>query len=136
MSGSDVVAKDSFTLETEEFMNTHHISFLAIMFAFYDEESDDLLKRQLAFCADEFIDLDHLVNYILSFQAYSMAKLDLNEVNGLSYRQNGDLQLYLFDQKNIQLSRKQIGPLLEVVYESYLESSQADRNSVRKRRRR
>ena len=117
-SGSEFIKKNDFALTTEQFMLTNDIPMLGIMFAFYDNSNDKLL-RQLAICADDTIEIDALVSILLSSQAYHNVNLELEEVTSESFRPN-KLQLYLFDQNNVQPSRKQIGPLFEIVYESLL----------------
>jgi exopolyphosphatase len=123
MPGSEFIAKEDFALQTLEFMRTNQLSFLAIMFAYYDSESGDTLSRQLGFCVDQTIELDSLVNDMLSSQAYKDANLGLKQVDGMPFERSDDgLHFYLFNQENVKPSRKQIGPMLEEVYEHYLMS--------------
>lgn len=121
MPGADFIQKNGFALKTKEFMLSSHISFLGIMFAFYDSDSDDTLRRQLAFCADNSITLDGLLDAVLSSEVYNYVNLGLEKVDETS--QTDEFQFYLYEQTNVKPSRKQIGPLLEIVYESYLLSS-------------
>ena len=126
MPGSEFFATSGFAQQTKNLMHARQISFLGIMFAFYESTSSDTLKRQLALCADETIDLDSLVNELMACQAYNDTNLSLKPAEGFSFQNDSDLRLQLFDQTNIQPSRKQIGPLLQEVYESYLYSTYVD----------
>ena len=121
-SGSDFITKNDFAPAVEQFMYINNISLLGIMFAFYGNSSDTL-TRQLAICVDQTMELDAFIKVLLSSQAYHDVNLELERVTMKSFHQN-KLQLYLFDQTNVQPSRKQIAPLFEIVYESFLSSLQ------------
>eukprot|EP00804_Cyclotella_cryptica_P019546 CCRYP_014318-RB/>CCRYP_014318-RB protein AED:0.38 eAED:0.38 QI:0/0/0/1/0/0/2/0/427 len=123
MPGAEFILKNDFVSKTKEFMLSNHISFLGIMFAFYDKASDDTLRRQLAFCSDNSISLESLIDVMLSSEVYNYVDLGLDKVDDIALQETHELQLYLFEQTNVKPSRKQIGPLLEIVYESYLLSS-------------
>lgn len=117
MPGDAFILKDGFASKTKKFMATNQISFLSIMFAFYDSGSDTL-QRQLTFCADQSIHLESLIKLMLSSEVYEYAELNLEE--RATMQETEGIQIFLFDQHNVKPSRKQIGPMLEVVYESYL----------------
>jgi hypothetical protein len=123
MPGFDFITKAGFVAKTIEFMHTNQLSLLGIMFAFYNADSGEL-KRQLALCTDQSVDLDRLVNDMLLSQEYQNTNLELKRVDEFSLEDTG--QLHLFDQMNVKPSRKQIGPMLEVVYDSYLTSLQIE----------
>lgn len=125
MSGFDFITKAGFAAKTIEFMHTNQLSLLGIMFAFYNVDSGEL-KRQLALCTDQSVEIDRFVNDMMLSQEYQSTNLELKRVDGFSLEDTGGLQLLLFDQMNVKPSRKQIGPMLEVVYGSYLLDFAAD----------
>lgn len=102
MPGLSFLEKEDFILKTVEFMRSKEISFLGIMFAYYDLTAG--FQRQLAFCSYEDQEL-------VATRLYE--ELDLKEVDidALELRSN-EIQVHLYDQGNIVPSRKQIGPLL------------------------
>jgi len=91
------------------------ISFLGIMFAYYDEQ--EVFHRQLAFIytiGDQLVERSDLVDDMLASEVYRDADLQLEEVMiPLVSIEYPNLQARLFDQHNVAPSRKQIGPLLE-----------------------
>ena len=102
--------KENSLLKTAEFMRWKKVSFLGIMFTFYDATTGDF-RRQLAFCSDEDQWLEMLRDGLLSSKVYT--ELDLKEVNSTPQQMSGDAkQMHLFEQNKIGPSRKQIGPLL------------------------
>ncbi|KAL3771641.1 hypothetical protein ACHAW5_007343 [Stephanodiscus triporus] len=109
MKGEDFMNKDGFDKATLEFMHTAHISFLGIIFVFYDEGS--VLHKQLAFISSDG-NLEELINSLLISDAYKSVNLQLEEVSILS-EADRSLKIRLFDQENLAPSRKQIGPMLE-----------------------
>ena len=102
MPGFSFLEKEDFILKTVEFMRSKEISFLGIMFAYYDLTAG--FQRQLAFCSYED-------QRLVATRLYE--ELDLKEVDidTLELRSN-EIQVHLYDQGNIVPSRKQIGPLL------------------------
>jgi hypothetical protein len=121
MPGLVFMSKDKFVTSTVQFMEAESISFLAIMFAFYND-SGTTLKRQLALCGDDTIDMNQFVDTLLSSEVYSYVSLDLELVDTTIVQQTEykKFHVQLFDQTNLKPSRKQIGPMLEIVYETYL----------------
>ena len=111
MPATGFIEKDGFAASTLMFMGTEKISFMGIMFAFYDEERS--FRRQLA-----FISTDHNVNLLawtsslLNSCSYTKVNLQLEEVV-ISDEANSRFQMLLFDQKNVSPSRKEIGPMIE-----------------------
>lgn len=103
MPGFSFLEKEDFILKTIEFMRSKEISFLGIMFAYYDLTAG--FQRQLAFCSYE--DDKRLVattlHEELGLKEVDIAHLDLK---------SNEIQVHLYDQGNIVPSRKQIGPLL------------------------
>jgi len=115
MSGVDFMTKEGFWNSTYLFMKTMEISFLGIMFAYYDEQ--EVFHRQLAFIytiGDQLVERSDLVDDMLASEVYRDADLQLEEVMiPLVSIEYPNLQARLFDQHNVAPSRKQIGPLLE-----------------------
>jgi len=112
MSGVDFMTKEGFWNSTYLFMKTMEISFLGIMFAYYDEQ--EVFHRQLA-CVyttdeDRLVERSDLVDAILTSDLD--VDLQLEEVM-IPSTEHPNLQARLFDQHNVAPSRKQIGPLLE-----------------------
>ena len=117
MPGLKFMQKERFVPEIVSFMKSEHISFLGIMFAFYDKKSG-AFQRQLAFCADKSISLDQLVETFLASAIYRSVNLQLKEIRiSNKIHRNPKLQISLFDQNNMEPSRKQIGPMLEHFFE-------------------
>jgi exopolyphosphatase len=118
MNGQEFMKKEEFASATLDFMHTSQISFLGIMFAFYDESRT--LRRQLAFVTKgEKFTLEQIVESLLKSVEYKKADLQLEEVtihNKLLIEEGGLLQIRLFDQTNPAPSRKQIGPMFEVYF--------------------
>jgi exopolyphosphatase len=112
------------------YMKASNVTFLAIMFAFQDDERG--LHRQLALCDidDDPSLMDDLVSHLLvppappSPDGGEEGSLDLRELEisppdrGGSRRRRGSLRLRVFDQLNPVPSRKQIGPILQEFFES------------------
>ena len=118
MPGVDFMTKEGFWDSTYSFMNTIEISFLSIMFAYYDEQ--EVFHRQLLFVYTNRNRLvERSVDDMLASQAYRDADLQLEEVMiplpSIVSIEYPNLQARLFDQHNVAPSRKQIGPLLEKV---------------------
>ena len=116
MPGLDFMNKESFLNSTLSFMKAKKISFLGIMFAFYDDEHE--FHRQLAFISminrDQVVAQHDLVEKLLGSTAYKSADLQLEEVYiPTELNQSAGLEVSLFDQNNLTPSRKQIGPMLE-----------------------
>ena len=114
MKGEDFMNKEEFGKVTLEFMRTSQISFLGIIFVFYDECM--ILHKQLAFLSsDENFRLQEFVNSLLVSNEYQNLNLQLEEVPPQLIWVNRSLrlQIRLFDQINLTPSRKQIGPMLE-----------------------
>jgi len=112
MPGVDFMTKEGFWNSTYSFMNTMEMSFLGIMFAYYDEQ--EVFHRQLA-CVyttdeDRLVERSDLVDAILTSDLD--VDLQLEEVM-IPSTEHPNLQARLFDQHNVAPSRKQIGPLLE-----------------------
>jgi exopolyphosphatase len=118
MNGQEFMKKEEFASATLDFMHTSQISFLGIMFAFYDESRT--LRRQLAFVTKgEKFTLEQILESLLKSVEYKKADLQLEEVTihkKLLIEEVGLLQIRLFDQTNPAPSRKQIGPMLEVYF--------------------
>lgn len=118
MNGQEFMKKEEFASATLDFMHTSQISFLGIMFAFYDESRT--LRRQLAFVTKgEKFTLEQIVESLLKSIEYKNADLQLEEVTihkKLLIEEGGLLQIRLFDQTNPAPSRKQIGPMFEVYF--------------------
>lgn len=120
--GLDFMTRERFYSSTLAFMESKRISFLGIMFAFYDGQGS--LRRQLAFVSIErTVSLHELVCSFLKSRTYKSVDLQLEKVQlpeglgvgdifsskGACWRKN----VILFDQNNLSPSRKQIGPMLE-----------------------
>ena len=118
MPGLDFMNKESFLNSTLSFMKSKKISFLGIMFAFYDkEEEEQEFHRQLAFVSiinRDLVAQHDLVETLLGSNAYKSANLQLEEVYiPMELNRSAGLHVSLFDQNNLTPSRKQIGPMLE-----------------------
>jgi len=103
------------------------LSFLAIMFAY---EKHHRLYRQLALCApsiDGSSTSDNLMDAVVEYLTEpETSPLDLAEIGGGGtaakippIRSDPRLLLRFFDQRNVQPSRKQIGPLLVSFFEQW-----------------
>ena len=104
------IEKEGFAESTSTFMSTVQVSFLAIMFAFYDETKT--FHRQLAFVTtDQHVNLQILVESLMKSSAYMEVDLQLEEV-AIPSEDNVKFQFLLFDQNNVSPSRKQIGPMI------------------------
>ena len=102
MSGLSFLEKEDFILKTVEFMRSKEISFLGIMFAYYDLTAG--FRRQLAFCSYED-------QRLVATRLYEELDLMDVDIDTLELKSN-EIQVHLYDQGNIVPSRKQIGPLL------------------------
>ncbi|KAL9184714.1 hypothetical protein ACHAXT_012684 [Thalassiosira profunda] len=109
MPGLDFMSKDNFCKATATFMESHHVAFLGVMFAFYDAEG--AFHRQLAFVTTRRgASLDKFAEKL----EYDSVDLQLEEVK-LAPDFDCKRHVLLFEQKNLAPSRKQIGPLLEAI---------------------
>ena len=118
MPGLEFMNKENFLNSTLSFMKSKKISFLGIMFAFYNEEEDKQeFHRQLAFVSiinRDLVAQHDLVETLLGSNAYKSANLQLEEVHiPAELNRSAGLQVNLFNQDNLTPSRKQIGPMLE-----------------------
>ena len=81
MPGVDFMTKEDFWDSTYSFMNTMDVSFLGIMFAYYDKR--EVFHRQLAFVyttRDRLVERSDLVDEMLTSRVYNDADLQLEEV--------------------------------------------------------
>jgi exopolyphosphatase len=110
-----------------DYMADSNVTFLAIMFAFQDEQRR--LHRQLAFCStdNDPSRLDALVTHLESSPPPQGEdnSLDLRELGPLEDaamisqpRHSPVLWFRVFEQRNAVPSRKQVGPILEELFES------------------
>jgi len=130
MPGLGFMSKDKFYISTLEFMESKQISFLGIMFAFYDEQEE--FNRQLAFVSsDEMVDLRESLGGLLASSTYKHVGLQLKEVHiPAELNRSVKLQVCLFDQNNLAPSRKQIGPMLEDYFDEVAIDGIRDRRIV------
>jgi hypothetical protein len=82
--------------------------FLGIMSAY---EEKGYLHRQLALCGTAVFPMDELVHFLL-YGMYEEESPELVEIDRVLIQEDPTLTLRLFDQENINPSRKQIGPIL------------------------
>lgn len=105
----DFFHKDNLATGVLQYIAEVNVNFLGIMFAFEDEGH---LFRQLALCGANGFPLED-VDAFLRRTNYYYDPLDLKEINDASLLPDDqDLSLQFFDQRNVQPSRKQIGPFL------------------------
>mmetsp|Transcript_8244 Transcript_8244/g.15762 ORF Transcript_8244/g.15762 Transcript_8244/m.15762 type:complete len:426 (+) Transcript_8244:83-1360(+) len=122
MPGVKFMEKDGFVSETLSFMRSEQISFLSIMFAFYDDTTG-LFRRELSFCSEESFPLEDFVTSVVVSTHYQEVNLQLKKMElpgrvAFEDDQKG-LKAFLFLQENVQPSRKQIGPMLEKQLSSF-----------------
>lgn len=122
MPGVKFMEKNGFVSETLSFMRSEQISFLSIMFAFYDDTTG-LFRRELSFCSEESFPLEDFVTSMVVSTHYQEVDLQLKKMElpgrvAFEDDQKG-LKVFLFLQENVQPSRKQIGPLLEEQLSSF-----------------
>mmetsp|Transcript_2551 Transcript_2551/g.6001 ORF Transcript_2551/g.6001 Transcript_2551/m.6001 type:complete len:109 (+) Transcript_2551:3-329(+) len=103
-------------------MRSEQISFLSIMFAFYDDTTG-LFRRELSFCSEESFPLEDFVTSVVVSTHYQEVNLQLKKMElpgrvAFEDDQKG-LKAFLFLQENVQPSRKQIGPMLEKQLSSF-----------------
>jgi exopolyphosphatase len=114
---------DSFLLKQDliagiqRFMVERNMDFLSIMLA---SENDDRLSRQLVLCGTESFPLTDMVQFLV-YSDYDQDSLELMEMPSISIPPDkSGLSLRFFDQRNVEASRKQIGPiLLEFFYTTH-----------------
>ncbi|KAL7540402.1 hypothetical protein ACHAWF_006670 [Thalassiosira exigua] len=109
MPGLDFMNTAGWYDSVVAFMESKHVSFLGIMFAFYDEQES--FRRQLAFVSTA--SLAEWAKALMSSSVYQSVELQLEEVQ-LPPPLQGKEFVLLFDQSNPKPSRKQVGPMLEV----------------------
>lgn len=119
MPAADFMEKDGFAESTLAFMETEKMSFLGIMFAFYDEERS--FRRQLAFIStDQNMELRLLVESLLNSRQYSTVDLQLRELT-IQSEPITEISILLYDQLNVTPSRKEIGPMIEDFFKSSMD---------------
>jgi exopolyphosphatase len=107
--------KDTVTTGILDYMKAMNVAFLGIMFASIDNKGH--LFRQLAFCATNGFSMKDLGEFLHESDYYH-GLLDLKEIqDSFLPRHNQGLSLQFFDQRNVQPSRKQIGPALEEFFQ-------------------
>lgn len=106
---------DSFLLKQElitgiqRFMVDRNMDFLGIMLA---SAKNGHLCRQLVLCGTESFPLSDVVQFLQRADC-DQDSLELMEIKGISIPpDNSGLSLRFFDQRNVNASRKQIGPIL------------------------
>jgi exopolyphosphatase len=103
--------------DTLEYMQQVNVTFLAIMFAFQDDERQ--FRRQLAFFGKDSSSVDGLANDLTSKQVVEPLELqELEATRDLKDAPKAGLWVRMFEQTNVVPSRKQIGPILEQYFES------------------
>ena len=113
--------KDKVATGILEYMAEMNVAFLGIMFASIDDEGH--LFRQLAFCATNGFSMKDLDEFLRESDYYH-GLLELKEIQDISLPQDDQgLSLQFFDQRNVQPSRKQIGPILEEFFQSVSRST-------------
>lgn len=119
MSAPHFLKKDKIVSGMLAYMEEVHVELLAIMFAFVDENGK--LRRQLGFCGTRDFPMGKLM-FFLSQSDCGQDILELQELVSLPpLNDNGGsgLSLKIFNQKNVEPSRKQIGPILVHFFELY-----------------
>ncbi len=116
MPSMEFMGKTGFASETLSFMKSEQISFLSIMFAFYDDATGSF-RRELSFCSQERFPLEDFVTSMIITTQNQEVDLQLEKMKlpGHIVFENDQkgLKVFLYLQKNVQPSRKQIGPMLE-----------------------
>lgn len=108
--------KDKVVTGILEYMVEMNVAFLGIMFASIDDEGH--LSRQLALCASDGLSIKDFDEFLRDSDYYH-GLLELKEIQDISLVQGDQgLSLQFFDQRNIQPSRKQIGPIFEEFFQS------------------
>lgn len=110
--GNQFVEKEDFLPKTAKYMRSKDVTFLGIMFTFYDPSSG-ALRRQLAFCSSRHA-WRGIGSDLIGSNIYKV--LDLKVVR--KQWSNDEIEVHLFEQGNIAPSRKQIGPMLVNFFES------------------
>jgi exopolyphosphatase len=117
MPSNSFSSKPHLVDDTLDYMQQVNVTFLAIMFAFQDDESQ--FSRQLAFCGLDSSSVDGLAEYLTSKQGREPLELQELEVRrGVNDAPKSGLWVRVFEQTNVVPSRKQIGPILEEYFES------------------
>ncbi|KAL7494827.1 hypothetical protein ACHAWT_003646 [Skeletonema menzelii] len=112
MPGDQFMEKEGFIAKTAEFMLSKKVEFLSIMLTFYDKKTGDF-RRQLAFCSSRYR-WREIKDDLLKSQMYT--DLALKEIRTLPLSSD-EINVHLYDQKNVAPSRKQIGPMLVKFFE-------------------
>jgi inorganic pyrophosphatase/exopolyphosphatase len=118
MPGAQFMEKEGFLSKTAGFMRSKEVKFLGIMFTFYDLTTGDF-RRQLTFCSSGY-KLREIRDDLFASKMYK--ELDLKEVVS-QQRNSEEIQVQLYEQKNVVYSRKQIGPMLVDFFASRLNNS-------------
>ena len=118
------LSKKRFRSKLRQFMDEKEISFLVLMFASQVDDGRGV-HRQLSLCGKDIPSDDillrvaeYLNNPGLDFggDGLNLQPVDVAHTTATAFTNNRGITIQTFDQNNIQPSRKQIGPMLELFF--------------------